>query len=69
MEIKQLQAHVDSRFDRIEAKLDQYTTETTKNTNDLTWVKGYVRISISIFITIISYVASQLFGIHIFPPR
>jgi hypothetical protein len=68
VKFKQLQEHVDNRFDRLEDKLDLYTAETTRNSNDLTWIKGYVRISITLFISAISYVISQVFGIHLFPP-
>lgn len=63
MDIKELQNHVDARFDKIEDKMDAFMIQTTNNTNDLTWVKGSVKLGITLLITAVGFVISTLVGI------
>lgn len=59
MDLHQLQEHVDHRFDKLEAKLDTYTTETIRNTSDLTWIKGGVTIALTSILGILGYLVVQ----------
>lgn len=62
MQLDKFREHVDVRFDKLEGKLDSYAAETIKNSNDLTWVKGAVTISITALLSIVGYLIMQLVG-------
>lgn len=40
------------RFDKLEAKLDTYAEQTTAAKQDLQWLKGYVKVSLSALIAL-----------------
>lgn len=44
----------DERCDRLEAKLDRYSEVSSKNTADLRWVKGYIKLSLTAILGIIT---------------
>lgn len=60
-EIEKLHDHVDHRFDKLESKIDSFSSETIKNTNDLTWIKGGVTISLTSLLGILGYLLMQYF--------
>jgi len=53
IDLDKLQQHVDSRFDRLEVKLDEFSERTTKNTRDISWITGSVKFTVPLIITII----------------
>ncbi len=61
MDLTKLQSHVDgrfeavaqqmdSRFNKLESKLDDYAIQTVKNTSDLTWLKQSGSILLTILV-------------------
>ena len=56
----ELKNAMDSRFDRLEAKLDKYAAETIKATSDLIWVKGGVKFLLTMFLAISTTVLGWL---------
>ncbi|MFW7382370.1 MAG: hypothetical protein ACOH5I_26470 [Oligoflexus sp.] len=55
MELRDLQEHIDKRIDKLEAKLDKHITVITTNEADLAWVKGSVKITITLAIAMIGW--------------
>jgi ribosome-associated translation inhibitor RaiA len=55
MELIDLQQHIDKRIDKLEKKLDRHIEVTTTNAADLAWVKGSVKISITLAIAMIGW--------------
>ncbi len=62
-EHEELAKRVDARLDRIEAKLDAYLATLAKNENDLTWVRGYIKISVSAIISLAIGVVTALISV------
>jgi len=60
---EELYQKLDSRLTRIENKLDTYLENSIKNTTNITWLQGYVKVSLSLFITLIGATATALFKI------
>lgn len=44
--------HLNRRFDRLEEKLDDYQVKTIETKQDVTWLKGYVKVSLSALVTL-----------------
>lgn len=64
-ELKELKAHIDARLDRIEGKMDnhldrisQVEVETAKQQAEISWVKGSMRLGITILLTLIGSILS-----------
>jgi hypothetical protein len=62
MDHETLLAAVDKRFDRLEEKLDKYAVQTTKNTNDISWIRGSLKLSVSAIITLLGSALAYIFG-------
>lgn len=54
MEIKDLRDHLDDRIDRLETKLDDHLGRISKAEESIEWLKGHVKISISVLLAFIS---------------
>jgi len=54
---------VTSRLDRIEQKLDKHLEIVTTNQADITWVKGYIRVSVSAILAITAGVITTIFRV------
>ncbi len=53
MDHEGLLSQLERRFDRLEEKLDSYMKEAASNEVDLNWVKGYIKLSLSLIASII----------------
>jgi hypothetical protein len=70
MDIQQFKDHVDKqfddigrRFDKLEEKLDEYAKQTGENTNDIVWMKGFAKVSLTTYIAIVGYFLAKYFSI------
>lgn len=54
MEIKDLRDHLDQRIDRLETKLDDHLSRISKAEESIEWLKGHVRISISVLLVFVT---------------
>jgi hypothetical protein len=62
-EHEELARRVDERLDRIETKLDKYLEALSRQEADLTWVKGYIRTSVSALIALALGVITSLISV------
>ncbi len=63
MEIKDLADRVDERLNRIEEKLDMHIQGSITNAADIHWIKGYIRLSTSVILTILGAVFTYFTGL------
>lgn len=70
MDERQLQEHLDSRFDgldrkleRVEAKLDNHLERLSRAEASIEWLKGNVKIVTTIILTVAGFLAASLFNI------
>lgn len=61
MDLNKLHEEMTERFDRLEEKLDKHSELTTKHETDISWIKGTIKMSSSIIITIIGAIISLFF--------
>lgn len=61
MDLKQLNEHMDARFDRVEAKLDDYSTRLTRTETEVTQVRGQIRYFLTAGLTVIGYLFTQFY--------
>lgn len=54
MEIKDLRDHLDERIDRLENKLDDHLGRISKAEESIEWLKGHVKVSISILLAFVT---------------
>lgn len=54
--------HMDARFDRVESKLDKHLEQISTNTEAIGWIKGHVKLSMTMIITIIGVALTAYFG-------
>lgn len=54
MDHEELAKRLEGRIDRLEAKIDEYLKSTHEQDADLKWVKGYIRVSVSAFLAVIT---------------
>lgn len=50
---EKLSQDMHARFDKLEEKLDKYAEQTTKNTQDISWISGNLKIGMSALITLL----------------
>lgn len=60
MNHEELLKQVNTRFDRLEEKIDKYAEQTTVNTQDISWLKGNLKIGVSALIAILGALVSYL---------
>ena len=63
-EFNQMKDELNGRFDKIEEKLDKALEVSNTNKNDISWMKGFAKISITIITTIISGLVGLFFTSH-----
>ena len=51
---KELLEKIEHRFDRLESRLEEFTKSSVQNQVDMNWVKGYIKVSITMLISIIT---------------
>jgi len=51
------------QLDRIEEKLDKYQERISKAEADISWVKGFIKTSVSVIITVIGGLAALVYNI------
>ena len=61
----QLADKLEARLDKIEDKLDKHLEIASTNKADIAWTKGYIRVSLALFTTLIGGVATSLFRLFI----
>lgn len=59
---EELAIRLEKRLDKIEEKLDRYLELNHKHEADITWVKGYIKLSISLIITILGGLVTTIVG-------
>lgn len=57
------------QLDRIERKLDEYTKLSITNRIDIDWLKGGVKLVVPIIITLVSFMAYELYREVILPEK
>lgn len=53
MNLKDFQNHVDSRFDRVENKIDNHLERLSKAEESIIWIRGHLKISTSLFMAVV----------------
>ncbi len=62
MEIKELDARLEARLDRIEQKLDVYQDIGVKNSSDITWIKGFIKIGTAAVVATLGFLLKYIFN-------
>lgn len=57
---EELVQRIEHRIDRLEEKLDKYLELMHHQEADIKWVKGYIKLSLSLIVTIITGLVSTL---------
>jgi len=52
-DMKDFQNHVDSRFDRVENKIDNHLERLSKAEESIIWIRGHLKISTSLFMAVV----------------
>lgn len=60
LEHEELARRLESRLDKIESKLDKYLESANSNSADLKWVKGYIRVSVGLFVSVFAGLLTAL---------
>lgn len=63
MDHEELATRLERRIDRLEAKLDKFLELENSNRADLNWVKGYIKLSLSAIIGLITGLATVVFRV------
>ena len=63
MDHEELASRLEQRLDKIEKKLDKHLEVSTVNAADISWVKGYIKISISAILAVIAGLVTAIFQI------
>jgi hypothetical protein len=61
MNHEELKQHVDSRFDRLELKLDKLGEGVVEASTDVTWLKGSVKLIWTIILSAAGFLAAAYF--------
>ena len=61
MKIEELKAHMDGRFDKIEENQVDFIKATTENKTDIHWIKGHLKVTVTIIMTVAGFLAAALF--------
>ena len=65
MDHSELAVRLEKRLDKIEEKLDKHLELVAQHKVELEWTKGYIRVSIALFTTLIGGTAASLFRLFI----
>lgn len=63
MDSKDLLDHLDTRFDRLETKLDDHLGRISKAETEIHWIKGSARLVLTVLISLAGFLA-KLFWSH-----
>lgn len=63
MDNKQLQDHLDARFDRLEGKLDIYAVKTVENSERIKGLKGSVALIITVIVGFAGILVTAYFNL------
>lgn len=61
MDTRDLHKHLDTRFDRIEEKLDNHLERLSKAEVTIEWLRGHSKIYITIILATVGFLLTQLF--------
>ena len=59
-DLSDLRDHIDNRFDKLDDKLTSHLDRISKTEESIIWLKGHVKISTTLLITIIGVVVSYI---------
>jgi uncharacterized protein (DUF608 family) len=54
---------MDQRFDRLEDKVETFQDRITENRNDIGWIKGHLKLSMTALLTVVGFMAAALYDI------
>ncbi len=63
MNHEELANRLEKRLERIEEKLDNYLQVASTNKADISWVKGYIKVSLSALIAVTAGVITTIFRV------
>ena len=63
MDFEKLREHMDARFDKVEGKLDNHLDRLSKAEEAIMWMRGHLKVTTMIVISIAGWVASRYFDI------
>lgn len=55
--------HIDTRFDRLEEKVDNHLERISKSEATIEWMKGHLQTGIIIFLAVCGFLATSLYHI------
>jgi len=61
MNLEELRQHMDSRFDRLEDKVETFQDRITENTSDIGWIKGHLRVTVTIILAVAGFLSAAFF--------
>jgi hypothetical protein len=62
MELHELRDHLDGRLDKLEDKLDNHLERISKAETSIEWIRGHLKISISIMLGALSFLTAALYN-------
>jgi hypothetical protein len=62
MQINDLKAHIDARFDRMENKVDSHLERISKAEASIEWIKGHIKIGTSLLLTALAGMAATIYN-------
>lgn len=61
LNLNDLREHLDDRLDKLEGKLDNHLERISKAETSIDWIRGHLKVSLTIAITIVTGLAGTLF--------
>lgn len=65
MDHEELAERLEARLDKIEAKLDRHIQVTTENEVDLRWVKGSIKLALSMIVGLVGAMVTALIELFV----
>jgi hypothetical protein len=65
MEVNSLKEHLDQRLDKLENKLDDHLQRISKAETSIEWIRGHLKVSLSIAIALVTGLVGALFTYYI----
>ena len=65
MEVNSLKEHLDQRLDKLEYKLDDHLQRISKAETSIEWIRGHLKVSLSIAIALVTGLVGALFTYYI----
>jgi hypothetical protein len=62
MDLQDLRGHIDGRLDKLEEKLDNHLERISRAEASIEWIRGHLKISVSILVAALAGMAGALFN-------